>query len=148
MQAGLVSGSVRLSQLTKPFLVKQIRVFVVKRKIAGIEIQARQAQLILQCREKLPAPTFQWWIIVCSGRKTTTLKTQIYSFTCKESKVGVECLSASYLGEPWFQISIRTPVILARPGGGVPHSIEANADVTAQSTLQPLVSTPLLNTIY
>jgi len=59
MQAGLVSGSVRLSQLTKSFLVKQIRVFVVKRKIAGIEIQAREAQLLLQCREKLPAPTFQ-----------------------------------------------------------------------------------------
>ena len=39
MQAGLTSGSVRLSQLTKPFLVKQIGIFVSKRKIAGIEIQ-------------------------------------------------------------------------------------------------------------
>jgi len=54
MQAGLTSGSVSLSQLTKPFLVTQIRIFVVKRMIAGIEIQAREAQLILQCRKNLP----------------------------------------------------------------------------------------------
>jgi len=54
MQAGLTSGSVRLFQLTRSFLVKQIRIFVLKRKIAGVDIQARETQLILQCREKLP----------------------------------------------------------------------------------------------
>lgn len=54
MHDGLTSGSVCLSQLTNPFLVKQIRIFVVKRKIAGIEIRAREAQLILQCQENLP----------------------------------------------------------------------------------------------
>jgi hypothetical protein len=42
-----------------------------------------------------PSPTFQRWITVCSGRKITTLKAQIYSFTCKGSKVGVEHLSVS-----------------------------------------------------
>lgn len=63
-----------------------------------------------------------------------------------ESGGGVFISLVSYLGEPWFQISIRTPVTLVRWGG--PHSIEANAGATAQSTLQPLVSTPLQNIIY
>lgn len=38
---------------------------------------------------------------------------------------GVFISLVPYLGEPWFQISIRTPVILAR--GGFPYSIEASA---------------------
>jgi hypothetical protein len=149
MQAGVTSGSVRLSQLTKPFLKKNNRlcVCVCEKKDCWNRDSAGRGPANTAMPRKSPSPTFQWWIRACSGRKTTTLKTQIYSFTCKESKVVVECLSVS--SRVWVNLSIRTPVILARGGGGgVPHPIEASAGVTAQSRLQTLLSTPLLNIIY
>jgi len=60
-----------------------------------------------------------------------------------ESGGGVFISFVPYLGDP-----LDPDTGYSGSGGYFPHTIEASAGVTAQSRLQPLLSTPLLNIIY